>query len=366
MIQANRGTAARPVCYVPLKCLSIINKHRDYEMRLRVLSEADCRAVLGMAAAIDLQAEAFALLAERASVQGLRSFAMSDDPPGVAIFNPSFLLGGRGYGVKIISDFYLNEKHGATRMTGLVALFDGRTGYPTTVMEAGYLTDLRTGAGTGLAARYLARPDSRSVAVIGAGRVARNQLEALAELFDIDRVTVTTRSEARGREFVARMNARPPKRKADIQLMTSAEEAVRRADIVVAATTSSHAVCMGEWLSPGTFVVAAGAHQANSREVDSETIRRAHRHVIDSRADCLDHAGDLVIPIAEGIITREDVAEISELVSGAKPGRQSDAEITYYKSIGVPIQDLVTAQHIARRAAAAGIGAEIEIGGEES
>ena len=102
------------------------------------------------------------------------------------------------------------------------------------------------------------------------------------------------------------------------------------------------------------------------REVDGETIRRASIRVIDSRTDCLDHAGDLVIPIKEGLIRREQVAEIAELVSGKRPPRGGDEEITYYKSIGVPIQDLVTAQHMARNAAQRGIGTEIDIGGDSA
>ena len=141
-------------------------------MKLRILTETDCRSVLDMRDAIDIQQEAFTLLASGRSVDGLRSFATSDEPPGVAIFNPCFLKNGAGYGIKVVSDFYGNADRGVPRMTALVALFDGTTGAPHTVMEAGYLTDLRTGAGTGLAARYLARSDSRVLTVIGAGRVA--------------------------------------------------------------------------------------------------------------------------------------------------------------------------------------------------
>ena len=120
-------------------------KTKDAWRALRILSESDCRAVLDMAAAIDIQAEAFSLLAAGKSVEGLRSFASSEDPPGVAIFNPCFLRGGAGYGIKVISDFYDNEKRGIVRMSGLVCLFEGDTGRPYTVLEAGYLTDLRTG-----------------------------------------------------------------------------------------------------------------------------------------------------------------------------------------------------------------------------
>jgi ornithine cyclodeaminase/alanine dehydrogenase-like protein (mu-crystallin family) len=332
-------------------------------MKLRILSEADCRAVLDMAAAIEIQAEAFTLLAEGRSVEGLRSFAASENPPGVAIFNPCFLRGGQGYGIKVISDFYDNEKRGAVRMSGIVALFDGTSGHPYALLEAGYLTDLRTGAGTGLAARYLARPDSRTVAIVGAGRVARNQLWALAELFDLEAVFLSTRSARRADEFIKRMRTMGGRVPRDIRLVESRERAVRDADIVVAATTSKSPVFSGEWLKPGSFVAAVGAYEATTREIDSETIRRASNLVIDSRADCLDHAGDLVIPISEGIIRREQVAEISELVAGKRPPRRSDSEITYYKSIGVPIQDLITAQHMARRAAERGIGTELDIGG---
>ena len=332
-------------------------------MQLRILSESDCRTAIDMAAAIDIQAEAFALLAAERSIEGLRSFAVSQEPPGAIIFNPSVLTEGAGFGVKVVCDFYQNDERGVPRMNALVALFDGETGQPRTVMEAGYLTDLRTGAGTGLAARYLARHDSQTVAVIGAGRVARNQLEALVEVCPIDKVWLSTRSEWRARDFLQRA-AKNERIAADILVVESREAAVREADIVVAATTSKQPTFPGEAIGPGTFVAAAGAYEATSREVDSETIRRASKWVIDSRTDCLDEAGDLLIPIDEGIIERDQVSQIAELVDGSRPGRAHADEITYYKSIGVPIQDLVTAQHIERRALDLGLGTVIDIGGD--
>jgi ornithine cyclodeaminase/alanine dehydrogenase-like protein (mu-crystallin family) len=332
-------------------------------MKLRILSESDCRSVLNMATAIDIQGEAFRLLAQGSTVEGLRSMATSETPRGVAIFNPCFLREGKGYGIKVISDFYENDKRGVVRMSGLVCLFDGETGHPHTVLEAGYLTDLRTGAGTGLAARYLARKDSKVLTIIGAGRVARNQLEALAEIFDLQTVFLSTRSAARGNEFIARMSAAGGRIPKDIRLVESREDTIRNSDIVVAATTSKNPVVSGAWLRPGTFVASVGAYEDTMREVDSETIKRSSKLVIDSRTDCLHNAGDFIIPIGEGVIRRDQIAEIAEVVSGVRPPRQSDDEITYYKSMGVPIQDLVTAQHMARLAAQRGIGTEIEIGG---
>ncbi len=333
-------------------------------MLLRILTELDVRSLLSMAEAIDVQAEAFRILAEGRSVEGLRSYAISENPPGIGIFNPSFLKEGGGYGVKVVSDFYENEKKNVPRMTALVALFDGETGCPTTVMEGGHLTDLRTGAGTGLAARHLARPDSRTIAVIGAGRVARNQLRAIAEVCPLEKVWLSTRTEKRGRDFVGRMKAEGGRVPEDIEIIESREEAVRNADVVVSATTSHTPVFPGAALKPGTFVVAAGAYEPTAREVDTETIRRASKRVVDSVADCMQEAGDLVIPIREGVIREEDVAGIADLVDGRRPGRESDEEITYYKSMGVPIQDLITARHIERRAVEKEVGVLIDIGGD--
>jgi ornithine cyclodeaminase len=325
--------------------------------KIRVLTEADCRALLGMEEAIDIQAEAFSLLAAGGAVEGLRAVARSDEPPGVAIFNPCFLRGARGYGIKVVSDFYGNAVRGLPRMSAVIALFDGETGLPRTLMEGGYVTDLRTGAGTGLAARHLARADSKVLAVVGAGRVARNQIEALSVAFKLQTIRVSTRTRARGAALAKEL-------KMDISLVDDAEAAVRGADIVVAATTSKEPVVQGRWLKPGAFVAAVGAYAAEHRELDDEVIARASCHVIDSRADCLDRAGDFVIPMHAGLLRREQVAEIAEIASGARTGRKSAEDIIVFKSSGVPIQDLVTAQHIERRAVERGLGSVIDLGGD--
>ncbi len=333
-------------------------------MQLRVLSENDVRSVLRMADAIDIQAQAFTLLAEGQSIEGLRSFAVSERPPGLAIFNPSFLKGGKGYGLKVVSDFYDNGNRGVPRMSALVALFDGMTGQPRTVMEGGYLTDVRTGAGTALAARFLARKDSRVVAIFGAGRVARNQLAALCVEHSIERVVVATRSRERGEEFVDRMRVAGEGVPKDIRLVDDRAKMVAEADIVVCATTSHDPVFSGTSLRSGAFVVGAGAYAPEMREVDTETIRRAGKHVIDSRSDCLNNSGDLLIPSKEGALDLDRVIEIADLVAERAVGRESEEEVTYYKSMGVPIQDLITAQFVEERAIDQGIGTLIDIGGD--
>jgi ornithine cyclodeaminase/alanine dehydrogenase-like protein (mu-crystallin family) len=321
-------------------------------MKLRILAEADCRALLGMREAIDVQAEAFRLLASGASVEGLRGVVRPEKPAGVTIFNPSFLREGRGYGVKVVSDYFGNSARGLPRMVALISLFDGETGLPTSVLEGGYITDLRTGAGTALAARHLARTDSRVLGVVGAGRVARNQIEALSAAFDLREIRVYARSRQRAAALQR------------VTLVETPEDAVRGADIVVAATTSSQPVVRGAWLAPGAFVAAVGAFAADMRELDDEVIRRAGCHVIDSRADVLPRAGDFLSPIKSGSIAEDQVSEIAEILSGKRPGRRSPEEITVYKSSGVPIQDLVTAREIERRAIERGVGTVLDIGGD--
>ena len=332
-------------------------------MQLRILTEDDVRSLIDMDTAIRIQEEAFTRLAAGDSVEGLRSFVVSETPPGVAIFNPSFLKNGGGYGVKVVSDFFGNTERGLARMSAIVTLFDGETGHPRTVMEGGYLTDIRTGAGTGAAARRLARPESRVVTLVGAGRVARNQLQALARTHELERVLVAGRSQVRARAFADWIKAEhglPD----DVRLAGSTAEAVGEADIVVAATTASEPVVLGRDLRPGTFVAAAGANVATAREVDTETVVRAGKLVIDSPADSLANAGDLLIPIAEGAIREDDVTGIAEIIAGTRRGRETEEEITYYKSMGLPIQDLITARHIERRAVAAGAGTIIDLGGD--
>lgn len=327
-------------------------------MKVRVLTEADCRRLLNMAEAIPLQGDAFRSLAAGEAVDGLRSHAVSESPPGVAIFNPCFLKKGRGYGVKVVSDFYENSGDDVPRMTASMTLMDGTTGAPHTFMEAGYLTDLRTGAGTGFAATVLARPDADELAVIGAGRVARFQILALVEALPIRKVRISTRTEARGRELIADLGDLGG---VSVELVGSPREAVRGAGIVIAATTARAPVLDGADVEPGSLVVSVGSYEATFRELDSEVVRRAALCVIDSVADCLPDAGEYQMAAAEGVLRLESVVGIGDIALDASRGRRHDDDIVVYKSIGVPIQDLFTGEAIARKAREHGVGLVVEM-----
>lgn len=327
-------------------------------MKVLILTEADCRAVLGMEDAIALQERAFKTLSTGGSVAGLRSFAESETPPGLAIFNACFLKDGEGYGVKIVSDFYENDDVETPRMSATMTLVDGKSGLPHTFMEAGYLTDLRTGAGSGMAAKILAREDSRKLAVIGAGRVALYQVVAITCALDIETVEISTRTRSRGERLVDALRGDLG---IEVKLVGTPEQAITDADVVIAATTSATPVISGRFLKPGVLVISAGAAVPDSRELDSETIRRADQCYIDSRDDCLDAAGDYIIASSEGVCSLDDVIDIGDVIAGKAVGRERSEQNFVYKSIGVPIQDLVTGQEIAERARRAGLGVEIEM-----
>ncbi|MEE2956447.1 MAG: ornithine cyclodeaminase family protein [Pseudomonadota bacterium] len=333
-------------------------------MKLRILTEMDVRKVIDMKKAIEIQKNAFALLSKTSENLKLRSFVHSMDPPGIAIFNPSFLQDAKGYGVKVVSDFFDNDKQGTTRMSSLMTLFDGNTGHPKAIMEGGYLTDLRTGAGTALAARYLAREESKTLLVIGAGRVARNQISGISSVCPINKVLIVSRTKKRIDDLMNRLINVDGWAPEQIVIEENIEEGILKADIVISATTAKTPTFPGSALKRGTFIAAVGANLPDAREVDNNTILKSSCRVIDSRRDCMENAGDFLIPINRGLLDPSSVLELSELVLDNKKGRKTPQEITFYKSIGVPIQDLVTAQYIEAQAEIKKIGTVIDIGGE--
>lgn len=326
-------------------------------LTLRVLSEAEVKSLATMREAIEMQREAFALQAGGVSLPNLYRWIdrHDQDPACLVGFLPAFLTGGRGYGVKIISDFYGQRGHALPHMIALVVVCDGETGAPRAVLEGGRLTDLRTGAATGLAVDLLARPDARVATIFGAGRMARNQLEAISEVRDLGTVWVSSRTESRARAYIAEMQALGGRIPRDLRLASSPRQCVEASDVVITATTADAPLFDGRDLKPGTFVLAGGTY----REVDSETIRRAAKVVVDMKENI--HTAVFREPLAQGLVTEGAIAELGELVLGRKPGRETAEEITFCKTRGCPTQDLVTAQHILRRAEERGVGTLVPI-----
>ncbi len=241
----------------------------------------------------------------------------------------------------------------------LVYVFSAERGHLEGIVEANRLGMIRTGAAGGVAARALSRPESKVAGVFGAGWQARGQIEALAAVRKLERVKVYSRNAETLAKFCAKTRERLG---LDVVAAASAEEAVRGSDLLVTITTSATPVFDGAWVEPGQHINAAGSNSLLRQEIDEATVRRCAPIVVDSRPTALKEAGDLLPAFEKGRISLGQVAELGEVLNGTRPGRTDPAQVTLFESQGMAIQDLVIAAELIRRARAAGVGAEVDIG----
>ncbi len=240
----------------------------------------------------------------------------------------------------------------------VVLAWSTATGALEAVIEADRLGQMRTGAATGVATNYMARPDARTVGCIGTGWQAQTQLEAICAVRAVTRVAVFSRTAARGETYAKTMTERL---RVPVEAAESAEAAVRGADIVVTATTSREPVLFGRSLRSGMHINAVGVNWATKRELDDEAVARASRIVVDDREQAAIECGDLLPLVAAGTLSWARVYELGEIVAGKVPGRASPDEITLFESQGLALEDMAAAALLIQRARAAGIGQEIPI-----
>jgi ornithine cyclodeaminase/alanine dehydrogenase-like protein (mu-crystallin family) len=270
-------------------------------------------------------------------------------PNGTALFMPAYVAGD--FAIKIVNIFPDQKP----MISATVLVMDAQTGKTVALLDGEMLTAIRTGAGGGASADLLARPDSRSVAIIGSGVQARAGLAAVCAVRDIKEVRVFSRNRANAEQFASEMagsGAIPN----GVKAVDNVGEAVENADIVYCATTSRVPVFDGRLLKKGAHVIGVGSYTPQMQEVDATTVQNA-LVVVDSRQSVLAEAGDLLVPIAEGVISADHIyAELGEIIAGTKSGRTTDDQITFFKSVGVAAQDAVAASIALANARALGIG----------
>jgi alanine dehydrogenase len=291
------------------------------------LDEADIDRLLRMEEVIPAMEKALADFSSGRVVQPVRTMLSVAEHHGFLGLMPAYT--GTALGTKLVALYPRNTDvptHHAT-----ILLFKPETGEPLVTMDGRLITEVRTAAVSAVATERLARPDASVLAIIGSGVQAHSHLEALRLVREFREVRVW--SPRRAAAFAEEHGVRAA---------ASAEEAVRGADVVVTATTSTTPVLSGEWLSPGVHINAVGAARPDWRELDDEMLRRALVYV-DSREAAMKESGDV---IAAGLI----FAEIGEVVSGTKPGRRSPEEITLFKSLGLAVEDVATAELVYHKA----------------
>ncbi len=228
------------------------------------------------------------------------------------------------------------------------------TGFPLAICDGSYHTVMRTGASSAVSAKWLARPDSKVLAIVGAGHMAEGTIETCNEVFEWDEVRVWSRSRETLDNFARRYEGRFSFL---LRTSTNLEEVVTGADVVVTVTPARGPIVLDEWIAPGTHLAAVGADKSGDQELDGRILQRARIFVDDIRQCRTD--GEINVPLAEGLITESDLAgEIGEVITGRKPGRTSAAEITLFDSTGIALQDSATVPLEYERALAAGVGVE--------
>ncbi len=330
-------------------------------MKLRVLSGAEVRRAVTMAEAIQAVREAYVQLSAGQAEVPLRTPVPVEKRDAVTLFMPAYLAASDALGAKIVSVFPGNPARGLPLIHAVVLVLDAETGCPVALMDGTYLTALRTGAASGVATDLLARPDVAVAAILGAGAQARTQLEAVCTVRKIEQVWVYDMDRRAADAYVAEMKARGKPIPADMAVAESPAQAVRHADVICTATTSRTPVFADADLKPGVHINGIGSYTPEMQEVPVETVVRA-RVFVDSRLASLAEAGDLLIPLRQGLLTETNICgEIGQVAAGLLPGRTSAEEITFFKSVGVAVQDVAVASLILRRAAEMGLGAEVEL-----
>ena len=252
--------------------------------------------------------------------------------------------------------YYSNPAQGARYH---VHLTDTGSGKLVAMIEASHLGMLRTGAASGVATRYLAREDAATVGMLGAGKQAVGQLEAVCAVRKITSVKVYSRNMERAREFCTALRARLG---ITMEAVASAADAVRGVDVINVITKAASPVLLGEWLEPGQHINAAGSNALTRRELDTAAIRRCARVVVDSRGTARNECGDLLPLIENGLLDWDALPELGELITGRIAGRGSRDEITLYESHGMGIQDIYTGHYILEVARQQGIGIDLPVG----
>jgi ornithine cyclodeaminase/alanine dehydrogenase-like protein (mu-crystallin family) len=309
------------------------------------LTEQDVRQLLPMSLALE------------AVEAGLRKMALDEAHliPRQRVVTDHAVLHSMGAAAKSLG--YMGTKVYSTTRKGhsqfLVTLFHGKTGQLLALIQADVLGQIRTGAASGLASRVMARPDASEVGILGSGKQARTQLEAVCLVREVQRVSVYSPTPEHRQAFAIAMSQHCG---VEVVPVARPEDAVRGKDIVITATTSREPVLQGQWLAPGTHVNAIGSNMMGRTELDVESFRRCADVIVDSKDQARSEAGDFQQAIEEGVLHWSDIRELGQVLLGRYAVRKQAPDITIFKSLGIAIEDIAVAGRVYERAKEAGVG----------
>ena len=323
-----------------------------------VLSESNVRELIDIPELIGALEQAHIQYSTGKAVMPVRLVMPLPQIQGRVTSMPGYLERDNALGMKVVTFFQNNPKQNLPAILATIMLFSAETGKITAVMDGSYITAIRTACASAMATKLLANADATVLGILGAGVQARAHIEALCHVRKITEIKVYSPSGRSAPEVKKDLEAAVG---VPIEVAHSAEAAVRNADIVVTVTTSKDPVLRPDWLKRGAHINAVGSHRPDTREIDGATLQRA-KIVVDSRDAMMAECGDILLAIKENMISEANIdREIGEVLAGTKSGRASESELTLYKSVGIAIQDVATADLVYRKAVRQGVGTTVEI-----
>lgn len=322
-----------------------------------LLSKEDIKKVFSMKEAVEADKLAFRLVVEGKCDSPLRTNIQAPKYDGCFLFMPAYVEELDTASLKVVNIFPHNIDEGIPSAPAQVLLINGKTGVVDAVLDGTYVTQLRTGAASGAAFDLLAKEDCRIGALIGTGGQAATQLEAMVTVRNLEEVRVFDMNPERTKVFADQMNKELKAYGTKIIAAASSDEAVEGADLLVTVTPSSKPVFDASKVKAGATISCVGAYQPHMQEMDPAILPRASKIYFDSEEAVLSESGDILIPLDEGIITKDDfTGDLGQLIKGEIPGRENDEEIIVFETVGVATQDLIAAKAIYEKAKEAGIG----------
>lgn len=317
-----------------------------------LLKQNEVQNIINMKEIVGAVETAFKAYAEREVQMPAKEYLFFHE--GDLRIMPCYVRSTEKAGVKCVNVHPQNpQEHNLPTVMAIIELVDTQTGFPLAIMDGTWITDMRTGAAAGVATKYLAKPDSKVLGIVGAGKQACTQLMALNEVMDIQKARVFCRTCDTRTNFAKRAMKTYG---FEVEAVDTAEKAVKNADVVVTTTPSRKPIIKSDWISPGTHINAMGADAPSKQELETRLLLKS-KIIIDSW-DQASHSGEINVPVSQKIIKQKDIhAKLGDVIIGQKTGREGD-EITIFDSTGLAVQDVVTAGLIYQRARQKGIGTE--------
>lgn len=327
-----------------------------------LLTRSDIQKSISIKEAIQVVKYAFAAYSSGKVTIPIRIQIKIPQEDGIILYMPGYIEDSGALGLKIVSVFPKNREKNLPTINAFILLIHPETGLPLAGLEGNYLTALRTGAASGVATDYLARKNSSTVAIIGAGFQARTQLEAVCSVREIKSVNIYDINEQQSVNYLELMKNELSNLSLKWTVSPSSEKAIENADIICVTTTSKTPVFPGEKIRLGTHINAVGSFTPQTQEIDIQTLLKADKIYVDSIEATLKEAGDFIIPIQKGQFDKANITgEIGEIISHQKIGRENKKEITIFKTVGLSIQDMATGFFIYQKAKKLGLGEEFSL-----